>query len=563
MICKNCQKEFTIYPEDKTFYVKMDVPEPNKCPSCRAAQLKAFRNRRNLYARKCDKTGKDIISHFAPGTPFPVYEVKEWEGDGWDARTYGRDFDFSRTFFEQFKELLLVVPQPHAGVLADTVINSEYCNGVNHVKNCYLSFNASYTDDCHYCEVAYNSQSCIDCDVIHKCELCYECLDCSGLYSCFWCDNCHNCRDCYFCQECTGCSDCFGCVELKNAKHCIFNKQYSEIEYSQKIKQLFNFNIDSIEEYKKQTHDIYLQKPHRFAHVIKTENSSGDYIANTKNCRTCFDISEAENCAYMQNVVNGVKDCMDICHWGQGAELCYQGISVGQNVYHLLFCHDCFSSCNFLYYCDNCYPNTSYCFGCVGLRRGKYCILNKQYTEEDYNKLVPRIIKHMKDTGEWGEFFPLALSLFGYNESTAIEYYPKTKEEVLALGGKWRDVLPGTFGKETIQPQDLPSNIVDVDDKILEQVLKCSTTGVNYRIIKEELAFYRRFGLPLPRKSPNQRHLERLHKRSPMSLYHRQCMCESTEHGHDGKCPVEFETTYAPDRLELVYCEECYRKEIY
>jgi len=28
-------------------------------------------------------------------------------------------------------------------------------------------------------------------------------------------------------------------------------------------------------------------------------------------------------------------------------------------------------------------------------------------------------------------------------------------------------------------------------------------------------------------------------------------------------CTNEFETPYAPDRPEIVYCEECYNKEIY
>ena len=34
-------------------------------------------------------------------------------------------------------------------------------------------------------------------------------------------------------------------------------------------------------------------------------------------------------------------------------------------------------------------------------------------------------------------------------------------------------------------------------------------------------------------------------------------------HEHDGKCNNEFETAFAPDRSEIIYCENCYNKEVY
>ena len=47
------------------------------------------------------------------------------------------------------------------------------------------------------------------------------------------------------------------------------------------------------------------------------------------------------------------------------------------------------------------------------------------------------------------------------------------------------------------------------------------------------------------------------------ALWHRQCMCTQNEHDHEGRCPIEFETAYSPDGKELIYCEDCYNKEIY
>jgi hypothetical protein len=36
----------------------------------------------------------------------------------------------------------------------------------------------------------------------------------------------------------------------------------------------------------------------------------------------------------------------------------------------------------------------------------------------------------------------------------------------------------------------------------------------------------------------------------------------TAKHDHENRCPNEFETSYAPDRKEIVYCEACYLKEV-
>jgi len=40
--------------------------------------------------------------------------------------------------------------------------------------------------------------------------------------------------------------------------------------------------------------------------------------------------------------------------------------------------------------------------------------------------------------------------------------------------------------------------------------------------------------------------------RNPRKLFERKC----------DKCGMEMITTYAPERLEKVYCEKCYEKEV-
>src|SRR3990167_4120915 len=103
-ICQNCKNNFVIEPEDFKFYEKISVPPPTFCPECRMVRRMSWRNERVLYKRKCDATGKDVISMFAPISPLTVYEHGYWWADNWDPRDYGKEYNFSKPFFIQLRE---------------------------------------------------------------------------------------------------------------------------------------------------------------------------------------------------------------------------------------------------------------------------------------------------------------------------------------------------------------------------------------------------------------------------------------------------------------------------
>ena len=167
----------------------------------------------------------------------------------------------------------------------------------------------------------------------------------------------------------------------------------------------------------------------------------------------------------------------------------------------------------------------------------------------------------MMQVGEFGEFFPTSISPFGYNETVANDYLPLTKEQALAKGYKWRDREVSEH-QATIKAENLPDHVKDTDDAILKEIIECSSCHRIYRIIKRELDFLKRFNIALPRKCFECRHQERFHQVNFPRLYHRSCMCK-TGHAHgDQPCPNEFETTYAPDRPETIYCEQCYNAEV-
>ena len=213
-------------------------------------------------------------------------------------------------------------------------------------------------------------------------------------------------------------------------------------------------------------------------------------------------------------------------------------------------------------YCDSC-QNSNNLFGCVSVNKSSYRILNKQYSKEEYHNLKEKIIEQMRQNGEYGEFFPASISPIGYNETQGEIYMPMNKEEALALGYKWEDLVPGTYGKETLQPEQIPDNIADVTDDITKLALKCVSCTKNYNIVPNELALYRQFNAPIPRECPDCRYKKRIATRLPRELWNRQCMCTSNNHEHnDSACQVNFNTPYSPDRKDKVLCEKCYQQEV-
>ena len=133
-VCKQCNISFPITDKDMEFYEKVSpvfggkkyqIPSPTLCPDCRQQRRFSFRNERKLYKRKCDATGKEIVSIYSPDKPFKVFHQDYWWSDSWDPMSYGREFDFSRSFFEQFGKLMEKIPHLALTAAFDSE-NSEY-----------------------------------------------------------------------------------------------------------------------------------------------------------------------------------------------------------------------------------------------------------------------------------------------------------------------------------------------------------------------------------------------------------------------------------------------------
>ena len=640
--CRQCSTPFPITDKDMEFYEKMSpvfggkkyqIPTPTLCPDCRQQRRLSFRNERKLYKRKCDVTGRDIISIYSPGKPYIVYHPDYWWSDAWDPLDYGRVFDFSRSFFEQFREMIWEVPRP--ALFQRESENSEYTQTCTNNKNSFMLFESSFNQYCSYSYWIHHSSDCVDCSFCDLCDRCFDCIDCSDNSELIWCQNCTWCKESYFLKNCIGCTSCFGSMNLTNAQFVFFDTQLSQDQY-EKMVVSFLLTKQEYQNWSKECNIFHETHIQRFSQIWESEDCTWDYIRNAKNCHNCFYVfAWAENIKYTCNTGMIAEYIMDGDAIGANAGYIYESINTALVSYRTMFSIRSWASQDsiFLNECDNC----STCFACIGLRNKSYCILNKQYTCEEYEELVPRIIEHMMKTGEWGEFFPASLSPFGYNETVAQEYFPLSRKEVLGevpseVSGlyspltkgdvtKWQGNLdsrkwagqnppspPGSSpgqalwqgGNEAflhwpifnwsdyespfptvekiIPGSKLPDSIESIPDDILNWAIECEVTKKPFRIINQELEFYRKHNLPIPRRHPDQRHLDRMALRNPRKLYERVCDCENCEENHKqrgvlkeeefdmntrtGKRAKKMITTYAPERTEMVYCEECYNREV-
>jgi len=571
-ICQNCQKEFRINSEDFDFYEKIKVPAPTFCPDCRLQRRFAFRNERTLYKRTCDGTGKSIISVYSLDKPFKVYERDYYWSDAWDAISYGREYDFSKNFFLQFKELQTMVPRINLN--ANFVYNSDFCNYAGDVKNSYLCFGSIAIEDCMYGS-PYESKNCVDTHLARECEFCYECIDCEKLSQSIFAQECSNSFNLIYCFDLKNCQDCIGCVGLRGQKYNIYNKAYSKDEYLKKKEELLsNGSRQGLDNIRREYLKLKGTVPHKFSIEIQCKDVSGNNIVQSKNVHNCFDVKKCEDQKYCIRMMDS-RNVYDT-NYCEFMELSYEYISFWKNT-NTKFSNTCGESSG-LVYCDFCYVCTD-CFGCVGLRNKSYCIFNKQYSKEEYQKLVPKIIKQMNDLPyvnskgiiyKYGEFFPSEMSPFCYNETVAQEYFPLTKPEALSTIYKWKDSEERNIKADMIS-SNIPDTIHEVNEEIIGKIIECGHKGAckdqcteAFKIIPEEFKFYKRMNLPLPVLCPNCRHYARISKRNPFKLWSRSCMCDKQDHFHgNANCSVQFETSYAPDRPEVIYCEQCYQKEVY
>ncbi len=545
-VCTSCNEKFEITDRELLMYEKVNLVIPDICVQCRWKHHMAFWPFGKFRTGQSDLSGERLITILPENARYPIYTSKEWWSDAWDPMDYEQDYNSNRSFFEQLKELQEKVPRPHQQGAQN--VDCDWCDDAWESKNCYLSRSTLRAENLLYGYRAIDIKDSADISHVFNLDQCYDCGYCFSSYNLLFSKNCRDCIDSSFLFDCRNCSNCFMSWNLRGKSYCIENVQYTKEEYMKKMKSINLGSYTELQKFKNQYKEILKNNAvHKENFNIKTYDSFGTYMTNCNNCTNVFCWEESENCV---NCLRGLKakDCIDLT--GCWSIQVSGNNSCCTNAYDLKGSIWC-DGARYSEYCDECLE-VDYCFGCVGLRKKKYCILNRQYTKEEYENLKEKIIIDMKERGEYGQFPPYSLGLLPYNLSTAAIYFPEvTKDYVVERGGYWEESESKTI--EGMTTNELPDLISDIDSSISKQALICPITGWRYNISEAELTFLKNKNIALPRVHFDVRTKDRL---MPMSQTRSEAyVCTYCEKSIMAYYPKSW-------GYERIACEECYLKEI-
>lgn len=245
--CLHCQEQFEITQDDLDFYNKVSpifagekfpIPTPTLCPDCRQRRRLSFRNERKLYKSICSSTKQPMVSIYHPESDYTVYNHKIWRSDMRDPMDYAMDFDFTRSFTEQYGLLMKKVPM--CSIYNINSENSEYTNICASNKNCYMLVESSNNEDCYHGYRLQKSQFCVDCSMCNFSQYCYASIDLENCYMLARSQYCRDCKNSYLLENCVSCEYCFACVGLEHKKYMIYNKQSTKEEYESIVKAFLN-----------------------------------------------------------------------------------------------------------------------------------------------------------------------------------------------------------------------------------------------------------------------------------------------------------------------------------
>jgi hypothetical protein len=551
-IHKYCENNFEITNEDIEFFKMFQVPASNYCPTCRRLRRFAQLGFLKFFKRPCDAPGhsEQMISSFSAECPFKVYDYKYFGSDEFDPLSLGRDYLTGVSPMEQLFNLRKDAPVPSFLNRESSSINSDYSSGGRNTKNCYYTSGVFSSEDVLYSNLVYKSKDVVDSRSIRECDSIYDVLEAENLYKVITGFYSKSCSDCYFIFDCRNCSDCFGCVNLRNKRYCIFNEQFTKEEYEEFIKENTPLSYKKIEEFKDKFWNLVKSLPVNASRNVNTQNVQGVLVQNSKNLFDVTDSLNSENVRHCDGVLSH-KDSMDVLFSGGNSHHLYMGVNIGSQSSNVKFsisskyCTDC----EFIFHCKN----LTNCFMCYAIDNKSYCILNKQYTPNEYWELVDIIKSEMLKRGEYGESMDLKFSNQAYNYSLANISYPINLDLAVDLGAYLAKDPETNVGEiETILAENIPQTIDEVDDSILEKAIICAQTGRPFRITNAELSFYRKMKLPLPHLHPNIR-IEKKYTFSPIGTrFYTTCY----------KCSKDIESIFNPKDNYKLYCEKCYQQEV-
>ncbi|MEX2028881.1 MAG: hypothetical protein WD963_00150 [Candidatus Paceibacterota bacterium] len=548
----HCEGEFEITLEDIEFLKMLRVPAPNFCPTCRRMRRYVYMGLSQLFKIECDAPnhGESMISILSPDCPFPVYDYKYFMSDEFDPFSFGRTYENNVSPLEQLFEMRKKFPIPSFLNRDPSSINCEYSNGGRNTKNGYYIFGCYGSEDVWYSVMAGKCKDVMDSRYPHKSEHIYDVFHSKNIYKSSFIYFSKDCTDSMFLFDCRNCDNCFGCVNLRNKKYCVWNVQMSQEDYEAFMKSAYPLRRDDIKAYTSKLWELVKKLPLNASRNTAVENVSGVMLSNTRNSH---DVTESENSEHLRHADGGLShnDSMDFTYSGSSG-LLYGAVNVGSQSSNVKFSISCKFCTNSEFIFNS--KNLDNCFMCFGLQNKSYCILNKQYTREEYFTLVDKIKCDMWQRGEYEDSLPMEFSAQAYNYSIANTSFPLTDDEIMKLGGYVaRDPESNAGDIKTLSGSNIPQTIDEVTDDILNYGIICEVTGKPFRIIASELAFYRRTKLPIPSVHP----VVRMNDKARIVKIGRKYLSTCAN------CGNSIYSVFDPKDNFLLYCEKCYQAEVY
>ena len=549
---QHCEGGFEIKEGDIKFFKLFRVPPPNYCPTCRRMRRMVHMGTLRLFKVACDapEHGEEMISIFPPECPFPIYDYKYFMSEEFNPLSFGVEYKEGEDPMEVLLGMRKKFPMPSFLNRDPGSINSEYSNGGRDTKNVYYASGCFSSENVWYSNLLNRSKNIMDSKDIVKSEYLYEGFRSDHIYKSAYIYLSGDCTESMFLFDCRNCRDCFGCVGQRNAKYMVWNEQLSEEEYKEFIRSVYPLTREKLEEYEDKFWKLVKSTPINASCNVSTENCDAIMLRDSKDV---FDMTRgirAENLRYCDGGLT-LKDSMDVLFSG-ASSLLYSDTNIGSKASNVKFSVSskfCVDS-EFIFNSKN----LDNCFMCFGLENKSYCVLNKQYSKEEYWPLVDKIKTKMLERGEYGDAVGFEFSALAYNFSHGQISFPLSAEEVSKLGGYTApEPEIGVSNIKVLNKDEFPKTIDETTDDILEVAIKCEETGRPFRIIASELGFYQEMRLPLPSVHPSVR-LDRKHIFAPIGIsYDTKCK----------KCERNIKSAFDPHEGYTLYCEDCYKKEVY
>lgn len=542
--CAETGESFEIEARDIEMCRQLRVPLPKTTWLARMRQKRSFMGGFDLYRRELPD-GRSVVTLYDPESFAKFLPVEEWYSDVFEPETFAQGAKPNQSFFAQWDRLSRVVPRPALWQDAKSV-NSEWSIYYLNVKNGYNCFGAWDSEELVYTDQTGRTKHSVDLSLCYGCEWCFDSVFCKQCARTSFSERCENCVDVFFSLGCKNCSDCFGCTNLRNKKNYFLNEQLTADEYKKRLAAIDLTDANVVEEWRARIRkDLWDTAYRQGMMVMNSENAIGDDILDSRDVMG-ISLYSCER-TYRSMLVEKGRDSYDN-QAGMNFERCYNDL-LSVNCYECRmtnFCQTCVDV-EYSEFCTDC----EHCFGCIGLKHKKFCVFNKQYTEEEYWPLVDAIKTAMLERGEYGEFFPHQLNPVAYNSSHAMAIFPLTEAEAKKIGMRWYSFKEEMAG-DAAPTSEIPARLKDVTDEILKQKFRDPASGRIFRFVKPELDFHREMNLALPRVHPSIRRYARAAQQFPMHLYARAC----------DSCGKQIETRIPPEHTAPVLCSACYEQVV-